>query len=84
MQFKWYTFKYKKKISKTLVINILKKLNITHKRINNHIVCKDPDKIIDERKLFVDNLNFDINESSFCVNQTVNYGYSKKVLKLIN
>ena len=78
----------KKEISKTSIINILKKLNITHKRINNHIICKDPGKIIDERKLFVDNLNFNINdaiyidESSFCVNQVVNYGYSKKGVEI--
>jgi len=31
---------------------------------------------------FVDNLNFDIDESSFCVNQTVNYGYSKKGVEI--
>ena len=73
-----------KEISKSSICNILKQLNITHKKINNHIVCKDLDQIKNERTLFVNNLEFNINdaiyidESSFCVNETVNYGYSNK------
>ena len=41
-------------------------------------------QIENERILFVNNLKFNINdaiyndESSFCVNETVNYGYSNK------
>ena len=68
-------------MSKASIINILKKLNITNKKINNHIVCKDINKIIDECTFFANNLNFDIDESSFCVNQKVNYEYSKKCVK---
>ena len=73
-----------KDISKSSICNILKQLNITRKRINNHIVCKDLVQIENERTLFVNNLKFNINdaiyidESSFCVNETVNYGYSDK------
>lgn len=52
--------------------------------MNNHIVCKDIEKIMQERINFVNNIDFDINdviyidESSFCVNLRKNYGYSKK------
>jgi hypothetical protein len=77
-----------KEISKSSICNILKKLNISHKKINNNIVCKDIDKIINERKIFATNFNMNINdiiyidESSFCINQTKNYGYSKKGEKI--
>lgn len=81
-----------KGISKSSICNALKKLDITRKKINNHIVCKDIDKIIAERTTFVNNLNFDINnaiyldESSFCIDLHKTYGYSfkgKEINKLI-
>ena len=81
-------FVVNKEISKSSVCNILKKINITHKKINTNIVCKDINKIIDERKTFVSNLNFNIediiyiDESSFCINQVKNYGYSQKGVKI--
>ena len=77
-----------KNISKSSIINILKKLNITNKKINNHIVCKDIDIIMKERKMFVENMSWNINdaifidESSFCINEIKEYGYSKKGLKI--
>lgn len=77
-----------KKISKSSIINIHKKLNITNKKINNHIVCKDIAVVIQERKIFAENMNWDINdaifidESSFCINEIKEYGYSKKGIKI--
>jgi transposase len=77
-----------KKISKASIINIVKKLNITHKKINNHIVCKEISTIMNERKIFAENMNWNINEviyideSSFCVNEIKNYGYAKKGKKI--
>ena len=65
-----------KKIAKLLICNILKQLNITHKRINNHIVCKNLGQIENERTLFVNNLKFNIDKSLFCINETVNNVFS--------
>lgn len=81
-----------KGISKSSICNALKKLSITRKKINNHIVCKDIDKIIKERQTFATNMNFDMNEaiyldeSSFCIDLHNTYGYSfkgKEINKLI-
>ena len=77
-----------KEISKSSIVNLLKKINITNKKINNHIVCKDIEIIKDERKIFVKNINYDINnvifidESSFCINDIADYGYSTKGVKI--
>ena len=65
------------KISKSSIINILKQLKITHKRINNHIVCKDLIKIKDERESFANNLNFNINDVIY-IDEFFKYSYSKK------
>jgi len=72
-------------ISKSSICRILKNNNITHKKINNKIFLRDVNIINDERTLLA-NDNIDINysnyifidETSFCVNDYVRYGYSKK------
>jgi transposase len=73
------------KLSKSTVCRILKENNISRKRIQNRIVCKDIDKIKDDRITFADNSdnnNFNeyisIDESSFCITDMQKYGYSKK------
>jgi transposase len=74
-----------KKISKPSLCRILKESNISRKRCNIRIVCKDINKIEEERIHFSKNVNNDtfldscfIDECSFCVNDISNYGYSKK------
>ena len=42
--------KINKNISISSICTILKKLNITHKKINNNVVCKDINKIIRIKK----------------------------------
>ena len=72
-------------LSKSSVCRILKENNISHKRIQNRIVCKDINKIKEDRNNFSnnnDNNNFNeyisIDESSFCITDLQKYGYSKK------
>jgi len=74
-----------KEISKSSICRILKENNITRKRCNIRVVCKDINKINDLRIDFsknVDNQKFldyeFIDETSFCVNDIFNYGYSEK------
>lgn len=71
------------KLSYTSICRILKENNITRKKIQNRIVCKNIDKINEDRTNFAnnsDNDNFSeyisIDESSFCVNDLQRYGYS--------
>jgi hypothetical protein len=74
-----------KEISKPSICRILKENNITRKRSNIRIVCKDINKINDIRHNFSKDINEDvflnsefIDETSFCVNDIINYGYSEK------
>ena len=74
-----------KLISKPSICRILKENNITRKRCNIRVVCKDIDKINELRIEFsktVDENTFleseFIDESSFCIDDIFNYGYSKK------
>jgi hypothetical protein len=63
---------------------ILKENNISRKRIQNRIVCKDVTKIKEDRINFSNNDNskfseyISIDESSFCITDLQKYGYSKK------
>jgi len=73
------------KLSKSTVCVLLKKNNITHKKINNRVVGKNVEKIEEERKLFACKITDDnflnaiaIDETSKCVNDHKRYGYSKK------
>ena len=75
-------------LSKSSVCRILKENNISRKRIQNKIVCKDINKIKEDRNKFSnnnDNNNFNqyisIDESSFCITDLQKYGYLKKVKK---
>jgi len=72
-------------LSKSSVCNILKKNNISHKRINNRIVGKNLDKIETERELFSSKITDEqffnvicIDETSKCINDYKRYGYSEK------
>ena len=62
-------------ISNSTICKLLKKENISHKRINNRIICKDIALIEQNRKDFVSNINYDIkdiifiDESSFCITE---------------
>ena len=72
-------------LSKSTVCRLLKENNISRKRIQSRIVCKDINKIKEDRTNFAnnsDNNNFNeyisIDESSFCITDLQQYGYSKK------
>lgn len=74
-------------ISLSSVCRSLKNLNITTKKINTTVVCKDIHKIEEDRKIFaqsIENTNenfynyISIDESSFCVNDYLKKGYSMK------
>ena len=74
-----------KKLLNRFSHDALKENNISHKRIQNRIVCKDINKIKEDRNNFSnnnDNNNFNeyisIDESSFCITDLQKYGYSKK------
>ena len=74
-----------KVISKSSICRILKENNITRKRCNNRVVCKIINKINEIRIEFSENVNNKdfinsefIDETSFCINIIINYGYSKK------
>jgi len=79
-------YKYiNKEISKPSICRILKENNITRKRCNIRVVCKDINKINDIRHDFSKETDEDIflnsefiDETSFCVNDIINYGYSEK------
>ena len=78
----------KDNISLSAICRILKNNNISRKRFNVRIVCKDIDKIKEERHIFssTTNNNFynyiSIDESSFCINDILNYGYSQKNIEI--
>jgi transposase len=74
-----------KVISKPSICRILKENNITRKRCNIRVVCRDIDKINELRVEFSKTVNKDtfldsefIDETSFCIDDIFNYGYSKK------
>lgn len=74
-----------KVISKPSICRILKENNITRKRCNIRVVCRDIDKINELRVEFSKTVNEDtfldsefIDETSFCIDDIFNYGYSKK------
>jgi transposase len=74
-----------KKISKSTICRILKENNISRKRCNIRVVCKDINKIEELRKEFSKSVKEEdfiesefIDETSFCVNDVINYGYSEK------
>lgn len=74
-----------KEISKSTICRILKENNITRKRCNIRVVCKDISKIEEIRNEFSKNVIKEeflesefIDETSFCVNDIINYGYSEK------
>jgi hypothetical protein len=79
-------YKYiNKEISKPSICRILKENNITRKRCNIRVVCKDINKINDIRHNFSKKTDEDIflnsefiDETLFCVNDIINYGYSEK------
>ena len=81
-----------KDISKPSICKILKLNGISRKRIINRIVCKDINKIKQDRINFKEhiinnNINYNtiyaLDECSFCINDYNNYGYSKKNNKII-
>ena len=78
----------KDNISLSTICRILKNNNISKKRFNTRIVCKDIDKIKEDRQNFslvTDNSFYNyisIDESSFCVNDILNYGYSQKNVEI--
>ena len=74
-----------KVISKPSICRILKENNITRKRCNIRVVCRDIDKINELRVEFSKTVDEDtfldsefIDETSFCIDDIFNYGYSKK------
>ena len=74
-----------KSISKSSICRLLKENNITRKRCNTRVICKDLDKLneirIDFSKKIInkDFVNYEfIDETSFCINDIHNYGYSEK------
>ena len=60
---------------------IAKANGIIHKRISNKIICKDMEKIKEDRKIFAQRMNYDMNnvifldEVSFCINDHQRYEY---------
>ena len=70
-------------LSPSTICKILKQNKITHKRISNRVICDTLENIDNKRTEFMKNLNFVIDdavyvdESSFCLNDLKNYGYSK-------
>ena len=74
-----------KEISKSTICRILKENNITRKKCNIRVVCKDINKIEEIRYEFSKNVNEEIflesefiDETSFCIDDIFNYGYSEK------
>lgn len=78
----------KNNLSNASVCRILKENNISRKRIQNRIVCKDVTKIKEDRIKFANNNNgnfseyISIDESSFCITDLQKYGYSKKGIEI--
>ena len=77
------------KLSKSTICNLLKKNNISHKKINNRIIEKDLEKINEERILFSNSISDNefletiaIDETSKCVTDHKRYGYSEKGVEI--
>ena len=68
-------------MSLSTILRITKANGIVHKRIGNKVVCKDIEKINQDRKTFAQLMNYDMNdvifldEVSFCINDHQRYGY---------
>jgi len=80
-----------KNISKSSICKLLKKNKITRKKVNMRIVGKDIEKIKQDRHNFAnkikdENMNFNdlylIDESSFCINDYSNKGYSRSGVEI--
>jgi len=74
-----------KEISKSTICRILKENNITRKKCNIRVVCRNIDKINELRIEFSKTVDEDIfldsefiDETSFCIDDIFNYGYSQK------
>ena len=71
-------------ISNSSICRIIKKNNLTHRRISNRIICKDMDDINKNRKEFIKNMNYKIedaiflDEVSFKITDLKRYGYGVK------
>jgi len=75
-----------------MISQILKKLNITHKKIKNHSIIKDISIIEADRKTYANKINSDafmnfvsIDETAFYRNDFKRYGYSmsgKRIQKI--
>ena len=78
----------KNNISLSTICRILKDNKISRKKLNIRVVCKDINKIEEDRincSLLIDDNFYDyisIDESSFCINDILNYGYSKKNVEI--
>ena len=76
-----YLYGCRKEISLSTISRIAKENGIVHKRISNKIVCKDIERINQDRKAFVQQMNYNMNdvifldEVSFCINDHQRYGY---------
>ena len=74
-----------KEISKSTICRILKENNITRKKCNIRVVCRNIDKINELRIKFSKTVDEDIfldsefiDETSFCIDDIFNNGYSQK------
>ena len=72
-------------LSVPVISKILKINGISRKRCNKRAICKDFNKVLEQREEFKKTVNekdfFNsvfIDECSFCINDYCNYGYSKK------
>ena len=79
-------------LSKPTICKFLKELNITLKKINNYIVCKDINKIIDERTTFgklynnqLDTFNnfISIDESGLAIHKLIKHKRNKQHVNLL-
>ena len=80
-----YLYGCGKEISLSTISRIAKSNGIVHKRISNKIICKDVEKINEDRKIFVQQMNYNMkdvilcaqarDEVSFCINDHQRYGY---------
>ena len=76
-----YLYGCGKEISLSTISRIAKANGIVHKRLSNKIICKDMEKINEDRRTFAQQMNYDMNdvifldEVSFCINDHQRYGY---------
>ena len=77
--------------SVSTIHRMLKNEKITYKKTNNKLVFKDLESINNDRKEWIKNKNINdflngihVDESSFCIGDIKNYGYSKKGKRIEN